>query len=245
MTLRNISMIPTLSAKYPPIEDITDDLPKKHTWSALPNKRYIHHGVDTGEIHLGLRQPEDITTIVIHHSGPPEGSIKSHANYHMKQWGAGIAYHLVIDEGRIWQTNDLLDFTFHVGGHNTYTVGICVNRDLTRGDLSSQERELLYAAILTVKYHIPTVEHILGHNELNKTACPCTSMNRIREDVKALEEQIHYEHSDNNTRASAYAIAERILDLYKKAQNSESPYSDEAVRKLLLLEPVMKENHII
>jgi N-acetylmuramoyl-L-alanine amidase len=45
--------------------------------------------------------------------------------------------------------------------------------------------------------------------------------------------------------ATAKGICRRILGLYKTAQDPNSPHGDEAVRKLLLLEPVMKENHII
>src|SRR5688500_7764571 len=112
MSLRNIQLTTALTFSVPPIADITDQLPKKQSWDTLPNKKNIIRGTWNGTYHKGLRKPEDIDTIIIHHSGPPEGSLVSHANYHSNQWGAGIAYHIAIDEGMIKQLNDLLSFTF-------------------------------------------------------------------------------------------------------------------------------------
>lgn len=233
--MRNLE-ITDLPYNVPPIEDITDSLPRRKTWEELP-KKYIHKGKDLGYSHTGFRDPKDIDTIAIHHSGSPEGSLIQHAEYHARKWGTGIAYHLAIDNGRIYQTNDLRSFTFHVGNHNTYTIGIMVNRDLTKRDLNDQERELLYAAIFSVKAVLP-IKHIWGHHEFpsNATTCPGTSMNRIRMDIQSLEEQIQYMNSPNDERARAYSIAERILDLYNKSKEEGYKYRNEAVRKLLSAE---------
>jgi hypothetical protein len=238
-----------LPFKLPPIEDITDQLPKKQSWETLPKKKYTVRGVWDGTYHSGLRNPEDITTIIVHHSGPPEGTLVAHAGTHSRNWGAGIGYHIAIDNGRIFQVNDLLTFSFHVSDHNTYTVGIEVNRDLSKGELTSQERELLYGAILTVKSLLP-IKEILGHNELNRTACPCTSMNQIREDILRIEKQMEYAKSRNGQEAMAYQIAQTILWTYNTAKGLDQygkPTVDEggkewARQRLLLLEPVMREH---
>jgi hypothetical protein len=207
-----------LTFSAPQIVDITDKLPKKQSWDTLPNKQNIVRGMWDGTYHKGLRNPEDVDTIIIHHSGPPEGTLVSHANYHAQQWGAGIAYHVAIDEGLIKQLNDLLSFTFHAGGHNTYTVGIVVNADLSKRELTDRERELLYAAILTVKSILP-IKQILGHNEVNPTACPCTSVDRIRNDIAKLELQMKSQVDPEQAMAKAYKATNQhnwIFGEYKK-----------------------------
>lgn len=214
MSLRQIKLAGGLPYKLPEIEDITDELPKKQPWETLQGKKYIVKGEWDGKTyHTGLRNPEDINTIVVHHSGSPEGTLQAHAGSHSRNWGAGIGYHIAIDNGRIFQVNDLLTFSFHVGGNNTYTVGIEVNRDLSKGELTSQERELLYAAILTVKSLLP-IEHIVGHNELNATACPCTSMNQIRDDIKTLEMRMERSKSKAARKERAYAVVNQATYMY-------------------------------
>lgn len=235
MSLRQLSLHPSLKGKLPPIEDITDQLPRIKTWDELV-KPYRYKGEwDNKTFHTGPRKPEDITTLVIHHSGPPEGSMESHARAHGRKWGAGVAYHIMIDKGRIFQTNDLLSFTYHVGNHNTYTVGIEINVDLSKREMTSLERELLYGAIMSVKAVLP-IQHILGHNELNKTQCPATSMNQIRADIQSLEEQLTYTESPANLNAELYATTLRYNDLWSKFANKDGKHSvaiqKEAERKL-------------
>lgn len=250
MSLRQLSLHPSLKGKLPEIEDITDLLPRVRPWELL-EKPYRHKGVwDNVTFHTGFRKPEDIDTIVIHHSGPPEGSMESHARAHGRKWGAGIAYHIMIDKGRIWQTNDLLSFTYHVGNHNTYTVGIEVNADLSKRAMTSQERELLYGAIMSVKAVLP-IAQILGHNELGKTACPATSMNIIRADIMAMEQKLIFESSAAHSKETAFKIANQLMYLYRMAEGKlpDGSVSTEGQQKwsqemLLRLYPFMQENKL-
>lgn len=248
--MRQLSLHPSLKGKLPDIIDITDELPRIKTWEEL-SKPYRDHGEWDGvTYHTGLRNPEDINTIIIHHSGPPEGTLESHARAHGRKWGAGVAYHLMIDKGHMWQTNDLLSFTYHVGNHNTYTVGIEVNADLSKREMTSVERELLYGAIMSVKAVLP-IQHILGHNELNKTQCPATSMNRIRADVMALEQKIIFEQSAANTKETAFKIANQIMYVYRMAEGKLPDGSQAtegqvkwATGMLLRMHPFMQENKL-
>jgi hypothetical protein len=237
--MRNIALATTnLLGDIPPIIDITDTLPKEQPWEVL-RKPYRHKGHwDQVTYHTGFRNPKDITAIVIHHTGSPESSLESHAKYHMRKWGAGLAYHIAIDQDRIFQTNNLLSFTYHVGNHNTYTIGIVVNRDLSRGDLTSDERRLLYAAILSVKALLP-IQHIYAHSELNKTACPMTNVERIRQDIANLEEKINFVENipEHNRAAAAYT---RMADLREKYEGT-GPFKEEAKRKLLLIDEVLRQ----
>lgn len=233
--MRNIQLTTAITFNLPQIEDITDSLPKKQTWETLPNKKNIVRNKWDGTFHTGFRKPEDIDTIAIHHSGPPDGTLESHAGHHSRKWGAGIAYHIAIDQGRIFQTNDLLSFTFHVGGHNTYTVAIMINADLSQREMTSQERELLYGAILTVKSLLP-IKHILGHNEFPeaKTSCPCTSMNQIRNDIASLELNMALKAAQpsREKRVKKFVDAtNRIVDLCNKARDPNFQYTDIALDK--------------
>lgn len=217
--------------------DITDQLPRSKTWEELP-KKYVHKGVWNGTMHTGFRNYEDLDTIVIHHSGPPEGTIHSHAGHHMRKWGAGIAYHLIIDKGIIYQTNDLRSFTFHTGNNNTYTIGICVNRDLRTADLTDEERRLLYAAILAVKAAIPSIKYIKGHKELHPSECPVTDVGIIRKDIADLEEKQHYVVATTDNQ-NLFNMLTRIRDLQQKLQDAQ--FAAEARRKLLIVHEAIEK----
>lgn len=246
--MRNITLTPTIPYNVPPIIDITDQLPKKASWESIRKKYTVKGHWDGVTWHTGFRNPQDIDTIIIHHSGPPEGTLESHARYHASKWGGGISYHISIDKGVIKQCNDLLSFTYHAGDNNTYTVGIEVNRNLTKqNDLTDQERKLLYAAILTVKSLLP-IKYIIGHNEVCPTACPVTSLDRIRKDVAALENEMEFNQTDVKKEEVAYRIVNELTYLYnmakgKTAVGEESSDGQKlwARDRLLLLEPEMRK----
>jgi hypothetical protein len=189
-------------------------------------KRNIVRGEWDGTYHTGFRDPEDITAVIIHHSGPPNGTLESHAKYHANKWGAGIAYHIAIDQGKIKQLNDLRSFTFHAGNNNTYSVGIVVNRDLTGNDLTEVERNLLYAAIMSVKAVLP-IKEILGHREVAPTACPVTSMDRIREDIFAMEQEQILMNSKEKQLEIALRMQNQITYLNRMA-NGKMPNGEPA-----------------
>lgn len=229
--MRNITAITDLPFNIPPIEDITDSLPK-HSTKVYP-----------------MRNIEDIDTITVHHMAS-DAPLINQAAYHVNGRGwAAIGYTLVIYEGRLYQCNDLLAQTNHSAGHNHHSVSISIHGDLSKRPMTSQERELLYAGILTLKYYLPHIKYIAGHNEQGKTSCPCTSMNQIREDIASLEEQIQFKASDSNQNKEIYESVIRLNDLYDKWINKEGKYSkeiqQEALRKLTNLHGALKEKQYI
>lgn len=228
MSLRRIQLpteITALWSDIPPIEDVYDILPRNGTWEEYPKWKIVrgrYHWSDGSVtsysenkkpviIPSGLRpfDFDEIDTIVVHHTAS-NGALVNQANYHLNhhKW-PGLSYHLIIDEGRLKQVNDLLSMTFHAGGWNTNTVAVCINADLSKRAITDWERKLLYAAILTVKKLIPTIKYVRGHNEIpeNKTACPCIDMEQVRIDIGKLELQIksttNPDHIMNNCRKSA------------------------------------------
>lgn len=245
--MRNITLSKNIPYTLPEITDIVDQLPKKAKWSEIPKKKWNVRGHWDGKTYLtGFRKPEDITRIIVHHAGS-NGTLTAHANYHAKKWGAGIAYHIAIDKGRIYQLNDLLDMTYHAGGNNTDSISIMVNRDLSGNELTEEERKLLYAAILTVK-SLFSITELIGHRECCPTLCPVTDMNIIRQDIARIESEQKLNESlqetDNAKIAQVYAAFTRFSDLYKLA-SKENPNQAEAIRKCLLIADMMVEQGIL
>jgi len=234
--MRNIKWMTDLPYELPNIIDITEQLTRHK------NRTY------------DVRRPQDITAIVIHHTvttAPIENIAKSHVN---NDGWPGIGYHLIISNDRVYQVNDLNAASYHAKGWNDKSIGISIHADLTKRSLTEFERMLLYGTILTVKSLYPTINRIVGHNEASKelnlpgTLCPATDMNRIRQDILNLENQIAYEKSPEAIRTKAYAVANNVSYLYNMANgkdehgNPANPQQQEwAVRMLIKLFPAFKD----
>lgn len=174
MSMRNIKVIQGLPFSINEYQDITDTLPRKTTGDWEPD-----------------RTPEEIRFISVHHSGVENGSIQGYANYHVNDKGwRSIGYHICIKGNQTYQVNDLLSFAYHTSGHNFNTIGISVSADFTKRDITEEERNNLYAAILTCmdRFNIPA-ENVWGHKEFsdNDTKCPVISMDQVRQDVKTIQ----------------------------------------------------------
>jgi hypothetical protein len=171
--MRNVMAITGLPFEVKPFIDITDTLPSRKPDPEAP------------------RTPDQITHISVHHSAVEGGTIQGYADYHVNtlKW-AHIGYHMVIKGDQVYQTNDLLTFSYHTSSNNHYTVSVSVSGDLSKRALTDAERNNLYAVILTYMdlFNIP-VDHVLGHNEYpgQNTACPCISMERVRDDLRFIQ----------------------------------------------------------
>lgn len=273
MSLRGIEWpteITALWSDLPPIEDWTDKLPRQGTWENYSKSKIVrgkHYYTDGSvldyydskksymRVPAGLRPFafDEIDTIVIHHTAS-DAPLANQASYHVNshKW-PGIAYHLVIDQNRLKQCNDLFSMTFHASSWNTNTVAVCINANLSKRSLTEQERKLLYAAILTVKALIPTIKYIKGHNEVpnNATACPCISMELVRSDIEKIEAQMQSKQivKESDTAAIAYRCANQTMYLYNMVQGKlpdgklATPGQIEWAKGMLLkLEPFMREN---
>lgn len=222
--MRQISLTQGLQNKYAPIEDITDQIPKH------ASKRW------------SMRNKDEINSIVIHHAAS-ESPLVNQAKYHVNSHGwPGIGYHLMISQGRIFQVNDLLAESAHCKGHNDHSIGICILGDLSKRSITPLESELVSAAIVTVK-SLLDIKEVVGHNKWVKTACPCTSMDRIREEVETLETKLELEAELNDNLQlqllNAAALHERVKDLYGKASNP-GKYQLEAIKKLSRIGDMMR-----
>ncbi|MEL7532351.1 MAG: peptidoglycan recognition family protein [Bacteroidota bacterium] len=136
------------------IDDISDLLPKNGQYQT--------------------RSLAAIQTVVIHHSGVEGQTAWEYAFYHVESnsW-PGIGYHYVIEkDGAVKQTNPLTNVSYHVAGHNSYTIGISLSGNFnqtqpTRAQLSSLKKLLSHLSSLLARDF-----NIVGHRDLGNTTCP-------------------------------------------------------------------------
>lgn len=172
---------------------------------------------------------------IIHHAAS-EAPIRNQALYHVNSHGwPGIAYTWCIQNEQIYQTNWLDDRTTHASGANDIAWGICVVGDLSKRPITDFERRAITGLVLMTREYRKSL-WVKGHNQVSKTSCPCTDMNRIRSDIADVEESLSYHYSTAAERAMAFALANRISDLKRKLDGSQ--WSAEASRKLMKLSPV-------
>jgi len=151
----------------PPIQDIVDELPKHET------------------LKYETRPLSQITHLSIHHSAVAANidpfrvaayQIKADPSRNKDPW-PGIGYHYYIGpDGTIYQTNRWETLSYHTGGNNSYTLGICFAGSFmdvvpTPKQIESGGKLLAW---LMQELNIP-IENIWGHKEFPKnrsTSCP-------------------------------------------------------------------------
>jgi nicotinamide riboside transporter PnuC len=214
-----------------PIVDITDQLPKN------PAGDWLHMAIQrkNGRLEVGPRSFTDITHISLHHTAVEGGTPEGHARYHISKGYGGIAYHIYIRGDQIYQVNDLLAFTWHTQSNNYQTIGIVVEGDFTKRQLTEKERQALYAATITVMelFNIP-VQNVKGHKEFAATSCPGYDMNQVRKDLADILLEMQYRRSEEYRTASIVDFVARVNHLYGVYQQ-RGQYWQDAERKLFTM----------
>jgi hypothetical protein len=186
--MRNLTFPPTLVSELGVSQmlDITDQLPHNpaYTWAEL----------------AGARDLNDLTVIVLHHSGVPKSAgctAERHATNHINgrayepKGEPGIPYHFYINNGQAYQVNDVLDRTYGVASNNAYTVHVCVEGEYYKTDqLSDADKNALLSVMLTVKAALPAFSAFKGHCELNPTDCPGYNYKAIIGQAQTLEQRL-------------------------------------------------------
>ncbi|SMB97921.1 S-layer homology domain-containing protein [Thermanaeromonas toyohensis ToBE] len=197
---------------------------------------------------MASRTPESIRYIVLHHSATEEGNVEIFRREHVEVNGwADIGYHFVICNGRggadgeVQTGRDILKTGAHAPGRNQDSVGICLVGDFTKTKPTSAQILSLYGLIKSLMRQYPiTPERILGHNEVNATACPgCLDVATIRSTIaqgkfpkdyeghwaeatikKVLELGLIHGYPDGSFRpdqpATRAELAAALLNLYQK-----------------------------
>jgi N-acetyl-anhydromuramyl-L-alanine amidase AmpD len=128
----------------------------------------------------------ETNAVVIHHTGTLEDADVSADEIDCTHKGlgwTGIGYHYVIrKDGTIERGRPHSAIGAHAYGRNSDTIGIALsgNFELTEPTPQQIESTALLTAHLTYRYEIPLdATHILGHRDINATACPGRNLGRM------------------------------------------------------------------
>jgi hypothetical protein len=134
------------------------------------------------------RKSTDVKYIVIHHSVTiHEATPDDIALLHKARGWGGVGYHFIITkDGKVWYVGDVSTARANVANMNEKVIGICMVGDFTK-HLPSDEQ--ISSAHLLCKFFInqpawPNIkcwDDIVGHKELDATACPGTSWDKKQE----------------------------------------------------------------
>lgn len=127
----------------------------------------------------GKRSLDQITDIVIHHSAgnqTPSSIAQYHISpqSHLKAGGApGIAYHFCITpDGHTYQTQPITAISWHTGGHNTKSIGICLIGNFERHTPTQAQYAAARNMIRQLKSQVWTIERVKPHKAYSNTSCP-------------------------------------------------------------------------
>ena len=151
----------------PQIQDITHDLPSHH------------------ELRYRTRPLSGIDYLAVHHTAlpptiGPERIAQAHIDEDLtrgKRAWPGLGYHFFIPaDGKILQTQPVEARAYHVGRHNSYSVGVVFAGSFMNGYVPTADQiqsGAVLIAWLLQELEIP-LSNVLGHREFsnNNTACP-------------------------------------------------------------------------
>ena len=162
----------------------------------LPNERAAAYILETWEppiskpylVFTEYEKRPSTEVVVIHHAGFPDGDKDSSAEdihkFHQETNGwAGIGYHFVIrKDGTIERGRKLDAVGAHALHHNKNSVSICVagNFDFVKVPDVQMDSLKLLTAWLCQKFKLKPMKRgvIVGHRDLNDTACPGDNLYR-------------------------------------------------------------------
>ena len=137
-----------------------------------------------------------INTIIIHCAATPPSmniGVKEIDRWHRLRGFFGIGYHYVIRrDGNIETGRDLNKIGAHAENHNTGSIGICLvggvdKENKPECNFTKEQWESLKELVESLKKSIPTITHIIGHNEVANKACPSFNVQKwIKNGMKGL-----------------------------------------------------------
>jgi N-acetylmuramoyl-L-alanine amidase len=142
-----------------------------------------------------MRPMSTIYYIAIHHSLtddiPGGGDVEAFARYHVDHldW-PGIGYHYVVDaDGTIYKCHSAEIWSYHVGQHNRFALGVCLVGDFRQYEPPTEQYQATIELVkqLMNAYGIKP-QNVLGHSEFEGYAwkkCPCIDMDKLRRDIIA------------------------------------------------------------
>lgn len=233
------------------IVDLRGKIPvnPKYTWESLK----------------GLRDIENVTTLTFHHDALPKSKtamygdeelINRIANSHIKSTknlkggDPGFPYHGFVRNGTLYILHDVQVFTYGVASNNDYTVHLAVSGEYSKTDvLTEQDRNALYAGYFLFKQNMSYYKAIKGHGELNPSSCPGYSMDKVRNDLMTVEQEMIRNNSPEKQLEIAGRMANHLIYLNSLAQKGIDSYGKPvsegsrkwALQQILLLEKPFRQ----
>ena len=153
-------------------------------------KQLTRHKVDQYK----TRDLGRIKMIVVHHSATDSGTPQAYANYHVntRDW-PGIGYHYVIQkDGTIFQTNELDTISYHTGGQNTHSIGVCLTGNYDKQKPPAIQIQKCGELIAAIRQQFSQDLRIKGHRDFSNKSCPGdnVSISEIASLAEAYEQAI-------------------------------------------------------
>ena len=111
--------------------------------------------------------------IIIHHTASTsEMTVESIHQQHLNQGWAGIGYNLYINkQGEVWEGRPEEMSGAQCEGYNSVSIGVCLSGNFEIEQPTEKQIEALKEIIGYLRTKYPNAE-IVGHKDLNATACP-------------------------------------------------------------------------
>lgn len=111
--------------------------------------------------------------IVVHHTASTsEMTVESIHQQHLNQGWAGIGYNLYINkQGEVWEGRPEEMSGAQCEGFNSISIGVCLSGNFEEEEPNVNQITSLIELLHYLRTKYPNVE-IVGHKDLNATACP-------------------------------------------------------------------------
>lgn len=129
------------------------------------------------------RTPQEVKYVVIHHSVTEHEATPDYiASLHKARGWLGVGYHFIITkDGMVWYVGDVGTARANVLDMNEQVIGICLIGDFTQYNpsddqiLSAHDLCKFFITNSGVWPNLVSWDNVVGHKELQSTACPGTS----------------------------------------------------------------------
>jgi hypothetical protein len=167
-----------------------------------------------------VRKWTDVKYVVIHHSvtkptSDPKSDVDYIARIHKNNGWGGIGYHFVITaDGMVWYVGDISTARANVANKNELVIGICMVGDFTQYNPTDEQIISAHDLAKFLINDVPALvnvggwESLLGHKDLQATACPGTNWKGVSDSV--------YERIKNRIPYTPQPQPEPVIDWEKR-----------------------------
>lgn len=110
--------------------------------------------------------------IVLHHAEALNASAEDVHRWHLNNGWIGIGYNYYVrKDGSVYRGRPRNAIGAHCQGYNSISVGVCAEGDYENESMPPEQWQAILELVEELKQIYPGV-HVVGHRELNATACP-------------------------------------------------------------------------